>query len=85
MNVRLRRPLDVISGRPQDVRLGRPSEGQIGSLGDVLRTLERDVLEMPRGPIFADWVVKRIQIETNCLGAFIVTAFGIPISQLVQW
>ena len=52
LNVRLRRPLDVISGRPQNVRLGRPQDvksrrpqdGQIGSLGDVLGTLEGDVL-----------------------------------------
>ena len=46
MNVRLRRPVEVILGRPQDVRLGRPKDvgsgrpwvGQIGSLGDVLGT-----------------------------------------------
>ena len=52
LNVRLRRPLDVISGRPQDVRLrrprevrsGRPRDDQIGSLGDVLETLEGDAL-----------------------------------------
>ena len=48
MNVGLRRPLDVISGCPQDVRKGRsrdvrpgrPQDGQIGSLVDVLGTLE---------------------------------------------
>ena len=55
MNVRLRRPLDVISGRPEDVRLGRPRDGQIGSLRDVLKTLEGDVLGTSKGPIFADW------------------------------
>ena len=62
MNVRLRRPLDLISGRPrdvrlgrQDVRLGRPGDGQIGSLGDFLGTLEGDVLWTFRGPIFAGW------------------------------
>ena len=62
-NVRLGRPLDIISGRPQDVRLGRsrdvrsggPRDGQIGSLGDVLGTLEKDVLGMSWGPIFAGW------------------------------
>ena len=41
MNVRLGRPLGVISGRPQDVKLGRSHDGQIGSLGDVLGTLEK--------------------------------------------
>ena len=56
LNVRLRRPLDVISGRPQDVRLGRPRDGQIGSLGDVLGTLEWDVLRTSWGPIFAGWI-----------------------------
>ena len=44
LNVRLGRPLDVISGRPQVVRLRRPRDGRIGSLGDVLRTLEGDLL-----------------------------------------
>ena len=44
MSLRLRRPLDVISGRPQDVRLGRPRDGQIGSLGNILETLKGDVL-----------------------------------------
>ena len=53
LNVRLRRPLDVISGRPQNVRLGRPRDGQIGSLGDVLGTLEG----MSWGPIFAGWAL----------------------------
>ena len=45
LKVRLERSLDVISGRPQD--------GQIRSLGDVLGTLEGDVLEFSWGPIFA--------------------------------
>ena len=61
MKVRLRRPLDVISGRPEDVRLGRhqdvrstrPLDGQIGSLGDILGTF----LGTSWGPIFAGWVV----------------------------
>ena len=52
LNVRLRRPLDVISGHPQDVRLrlpwdvrsGYPRDDQIGSLGEVLRTLEGEFL-----------------------------------------
>ena len=38
------RPLNVRSGRPKDVRSGRPRDGQIRSLGDVLGTLEGDVL-----------------------------------------
>ena len=44
LKVRLGRPLDVILGRSQDVKLGRPWGGQIGPLGDILGTLERDVL-----------------------------------------
>ena len=68
MNVRLRRPLDVISGRPQDVRLGRPRDvrsgrrrdGQIGSLWDVLETLDGDVLGTSWGPIFAGWEMFQI-------------------------
>ena len=56
-NVRLVRPLDVISGCPQDVRLGHARDGQAGSLGDILRKLDGDVLGMPWGPIFADWVI----------------------------
>ena len=67
MNVRLGRPLGVISGRPQDVRLGRPQnvrsgrprDGQIGSLGDVLGTLEGDVLGTSGGPIIAGWVLTK--------------------------
>ena len=61
----IRTSLDVISRRPQDVRLGRPGgvssgrprDGQIGSLGDVLITLDGDVLGMSWGPIFAGWAV----------------------------
>ena len=63
LDVRLRRPIDVISGRPQDVRLRRardvrlrrPRDGQIGSLGDVLGTLEGDVPRRSWGQIFAGW------------------------------
>ena len=63
LNVRLRRPMDVISGRPQDVRLRRardvrlrrPRDGQIGSLGDVLGTLEGDVPRRLWEQIFAGW------------------------------
>ena len=43
LNIRLERPLEVISGRSQDVRLGRSPDAQIGYLGDVLTTLEGDV------------------------------------------
>ena len=56
VDVRLGRPLDVISGRPKDVRSRRPRDGQIGSLGDVLGTLEWGVLGTSWGPIFAGWV-----------------------------
>ena len=55
LDVRLRSPMDVISGRPQDVRSRRPRDGQIGSLEDVLGTLEGDVLRTSWGPIFAGW------------------------------
>ena len=51
-----RYPQDVGLGRPQDVRSRRPRDGQIGSLGDVLWTLEGDVFGTYWGPIFADWV-----------------------------
>ena len=48
LDVRLGRPRDIISRRPPEVRSGRPGNGQIGSLGDVLGTLDgkrpRDVL-----------------------------------------
>ena len=57
LNVRLGRPLGVISGHPQDVKLGRSRDGQIGSLGDVLGTLEWNVLGTSSKPIFAGWVV----------------------------
>ena len=56
VDVRLGRPLDVITGRPQDVRSGRPWAGQIGSLGDVLGTLQGNVLGASWRPIFAGWV-----------------------------
>ena len=55
MNVRLTRPLYIISGSPQDVRLGRPQDGQMGSSGVVLGTLERDVLGTSSEPLFAGW------------------------------
>ena len=44
LDVRLGRPQDVISRRPQDISWGRPWDGEIGSLRDVLGTLEGDVL-----------------------------------------
>ena len=56
MNVRLRGPLDVISGRVLDVRWVHPLDDQVGSLGEVLRTLEEEVLGTSWGPIFAVWV-----------------------------
>ena len=49
LDVRLGRPLDIRLGRPWDVRSGCPRDGQIESLGDVLRTLERDVLGTSSG------------------------------------
>ena len=45
--------MDVISERPQDVRSGRPRDGKIGSLGDVLGTLEGNSW----GLIFAGWAL----------------------------
>ena len=56
LDVRLGRPLDVISRRSQGVRSRRPRDSQIGSLEDVLGTLEEDVLGTFSGPIFAGWV-----------------------------
>ena len=49
------RPLNVRLGRPRDVISRRPPDGQIGSKGDVLGTLEGDVLRTSWGPIFAGW------------------------------
>ena len=40
LNIRLGRPKDVRLGRPQDLRSGRPQDDQIGSLGNVVGTLE---------------------------------------------
>ena len=45
--------LDFISGHLRDVELGRSEDGQIGSLGGVLLTLERDVLETCWETIFS--------------------------------
>ena len=42
-------------GYPRDVSSGSPRDGQIGSLEDVLGTLEGDVLGTSCGPIFAGW------------------------------
>ena len=56
------RPLKATLGRPQGIRLERPRDGQIGSLEDVLGTLEWDVLGTPWGPIFAGWVISTIYI-----------------------
>ena len=52
-----RRPPDVRSGRPQDDSSGRPWDGQIRSLGDVLGTLDGDVLGTSGGPIFTGWEI----------------------------
>ena len=49
------RPETTSQGRPQDIRSGRPRDCQIGSLGDVLGTLEVDVLGTSWGPVFAGW------------------------------
>ena len=59
LNVRLGRPMDVISERRYDIRLGHPRDSQIGSLEDVLRKLEGNVLGTSCGPIFAAWVVHK--------------------------
>ena len=50
-----RRPLDVRLGHPKHVRPGRPHDGEMGSSGDILGTLEGDVLGTSCGPIFAGW------------------------------
>ena len=42
LDIILGRPQDVISKRPRDVTSRRPLNGRIGSLGDVLGTLEGD-------------------------------------------
>ena len=55
LNVRLGCPPGVISGSLQYIRWGRPQNGQIESSGDVLETLEGDVLGTPWGPIFVSW------------------------------
>ena len=46
---------DVRLGRPRDVSLGHCQAGQIGSLEDVLGTLEWDVIRTSWGRIFAGW------------------------------
>ena len=68
LNVRLALSLDVISGCPQSVRLRNPQDRQIGSLGDVLESLEEDVLETTWGPIFEGWVFSALMHKrnTNC-------------------
>ena len=53
LEVRLGRPQDVRSRRPQDVSSVYPRDGQIGSLGDLLWMLERNVLGTSWGPVFA--------------------------------
>ena len=42
---------------PQGISLGRPRDGQIGSLGDVLGTLEKGVLGTSWGPKIVGWVI----------------------------
>ena len=56
LDFRLGRPQDVISRRSQDFRSGRPRDGQAGSLGDILETLERDVLGTSWVLMFAGWI-----------------------------
>ena len=48
-------PWDVKSRRPRDIRSGRPQDGQIGCLGNVMETLDGEVLGTYWGPIFAGW------------------------------
>ena len=71
MNVRLGLLLDVISGCPHDVRLGRPRDGQIGSLGDVLGTLEGGQY-LPAGefPKFYEQFLKKT-IESISISIFL--------------
>ena len=49
------RPQDARSGHFQDVRSGRHRDSRIGCLGDVLWTLDEDILGSSWGPIFAGW------------------------------
>ena len=78
LDVRLGRPLNVISRQPQDLRLGNPCDirlgrswdGPIGSLRDVLRTLEGGVLGTSWGTIFAGWVVMMFLFPVNILVSF---------------
>ena len=55
-DVILRRPQEVKLGHPEDVSSERPRDGQIRSLGDILGTLQGEVLEMSWGLILAGWV-----------------------------
>ena len=75
--------LDVISGCPQDVRWGHPRDGQIGSLGDILGTLEASVLGTSWGSIFAGWVVPllsgwRFEEEPNMLEIYVILLLKYP-------
>ena len=72
LEVRLGHPQDSISKRPQDVRLVYPCDGQIGSLVDVLRTSEGDVLGTFWQPIFAGWVVTELFIRDRKLNISLV-------------
>ena len=64
MDVRLGRPLGVISGRLQDVSLGRPRVGQIGSLGDVLGTSLENLVDqyLPAGLLLINLKSQRKKI-----------------------
>ena len=60
LGCQIRTSLDIISRRPKlarsgrrwDATSGRPRDGQIGSLGDILVTLEGNLLWTSWGPIF---------------------------------
>ena len=73
MNVRLLRPLDVISGRLQDVRSGRPRDGQLGSsMGcpwDIHGTLEGEVLRTSWEPVFAGRVALQYFLSLTYLSS----------------
>ena len=66
------RPGDIPDQPPRDVKLGPPQDGQIGSLGDVLGTLEGDVLRTYWRPIFPSWV--KLHLE-ECLDSGFVPSW----------
>ena len=72
-----------------DVPWTSDRDGQIGSLGDVLRTLEGNVLRTSWGPIFGCWVhcpsnryIKKLQSSINVSKYFHFCCFLLPLLQI---